>query len=563
MSTLSCLPQSNNDSLGGGGAQNNYTAAVPPTINDDSADGYSVGSVWVDTAANERYVCLDAAAGAAIWEKSTAGTAGEVAVTPAGGVASTTVQAALEELDAEKSPTGHTHDDRYYTEAEVDALLAGKSSVGHTHDDRYYTETEVDTLLAGKAAASHTHDDRYYTSAEVDTLLAGKANSSHTHVAANITDFASAANSAITDATVIGKVLTGFGVAASRTAIVATDTILVAFGKAQKYFNDLAAVAFSGSYADLSNKPVAGTDFAAVSHTHTASQVTDFNTAADSRVSAGIAAHNGAADPHTQYQLESEKGQVNGYASLDASGKVPSAQLPSFVDDVLEYANLAAFPGTGTTGIMYVALDTNKVYRWSGSAYIEISGSPGSTDAVAEGSTNLYFTAARAVAAALTGFSVAGSRTAVVATDTVIQAFGKVQKYLNDLAAVAFSGNISDVSANASYSFGAHTVSFTETDNGSSGASKTINWGNSNKQKLTLTAAPCTLTFTAPSSPCSLILKLAQDATGSRTVTWPATVKWSGGTAPTLTTTASKIDLVSLYYDGTNYYGNYSLNFTA
>lgn len=57
-------------------------------------------------------------------------------------------------------------------------------------------------------------------------------------------------------------------------------------------------------------------------------------------------------------------------------GKVPAAQLPSYVDDVLEYANLAAFPATGESGKIYVALDTNLTYRWSGSAYVEISPSP-------------------------------------------------------------------------------------------------------------------------------------------------------------------------------------------
>ena len=90
------------------------------------------------------------------------------------------------------------------------------------------------------------------------------------------------------------------------------------------------------------------------------------------------------------------KGQANGYASLGSDGKVPSGQLPSYVDDVLEYANLASFPATGATGIIYIALDTNKTYRWGGSSYVEISASPGSTDAVPEGSTNLYFTQARA-----------------------------------------------------------------------------------------------------------------------------------------------------------------------
>jgi hypothetical protein len=108
---------------------------------------------------------------------------------------------------------------------------------------------------------------------------------------------------------------------------------------------------------------------------------------------AGISALNAKED-------KASKGIANGYASLDASTKVPAAQLPSYVDDVLEFANLAAFPATGATGIIYVALDTGKIYRWSGSAYIEISPSPGSTDAVPEGSVNLYYTNVRASAAA-------------------------------------------------------------------------------------------------------------------------------------------------------------------
>ncbi|PTR42017.1 hypothetical protein C8K38_111186 [Rhodococcus sp. OK611] len=93
------------------------------------------------------------------------------------------------------------------------------------------------------------------------------------------------------------------------------------------------------------------------------------------------------------------KGQPDGYMPLDSSGKAPAAFLPSFVDDVLEFANLAAFPATGESGKIYTALDTNRTYRWSGSAYIEISPSPGSTDAVPEGTTNKYYTDARAQAA--------------------------------------------------------------------------------------------------------------------------------------------------------------------
>lgn len=68
-----------------------------------------------------------------------------------------------------------------------------------------------------------------------------------------------------------------------------------------------------------------------------------------------------------------EKGAANGVAELDATGRVPASQLPSYVDDVEEYADLASFPGTGETGKIYTAIDTGKIYRWSGSIYVEIS----------------------------------------------------------------------------------------------------------------------------------------------------------------------------------------------
>jgi hypothetical protein len=65
-------------------------------------------------------------------------------------------------------------------------------------------------------------------------------------------------------------------------------------------------------------------------------------------------------------------GAANGIAELDSGGLVPSSQLPSYVDDVIEAANFAALPGTGATGKIYVTLDNNLTFRWSGSAYVEI-----------------------------------------------------------------------------------------------------------------------------------------------------------------------------------------------
>jgi hypothetical protein len=101
-------------------------------------------------------------------------------------------------------------------------------------------------------------------------------------------------------------------------------------------------------------------------------------------------------------QLALDNKQVSGaYATLDGSGKIPSSFLPSYVDDIIEAASYAALTAlTGEGGKLYVTVDTRKLYRWSGSAFVEIASSPGSTDSVTEGSTNLYFTTKRAADAA-------------------------------------------------------------------------------------------------------------------------------------------------------------------
>lgn len=67
------------------------------------------------------------------------------------------------------------------------------------------------------------------------------------------------------------------------------------------------------------------------------------------------------------------KGKANGYASLGGDGKVPADQLPSYVDDVLEFASKANFPSKGEKGKIYVDLSTENIFRWSGTTYTEIS----------------------------------------------------------------------------------------------------------------------------------------------------------------------------------------------
>ncbi|MGY2171867.1 hypothetical protein [Pseudomonas gingeri] len=118
-------------------------------------------------------------------------------------------------------------------------------------------------------------------------------------------------------------------------------------------------------------------------------------------------------------------------------GVVPATQLPSFVDDVLEFPARADFPATGESGKIYIAINDGdspsnptRQWRWSGTAYVVIPSSPGSTDQVPEGPTNLYFTAARVRSVTLSGL---GSlvNAAILASDTILQAFAKLQGQLN------------------------------------------------------------------------------------------------------------------------------------
>jgi len=94
-----------------------------------------------------------------------------------------------------------------------------------------------------------------------------------------------------------------------------------------------------------------------------------------------------------------------------------------------------------------------------------------------------------------------------------------------------------------------------------SGNGGTVNifFASGNIIDLTLTAST-TLTFSGHVIG-TYIFQITQGGSGSYTITWPASVKWSGGTAPTLTTTVGKIDIVTLFHTGTSFFGTYSLNY--
>ena len=164
----------------------------------------------------------------------------------------------------------------YYTSAQVDALLNGLPVAGHTHDDRYYTETEIDgkiqtlnTAISGKAASGHTHDDRYYTETEIDTALSGKSNTGHSHAVTDVTGLESALSSKA---------------AASHTHAQSDVTGL------ESALSGKAAASHTHVQSDVTGLETALSGKANASHTHTKSQITDLaNAVASTNGSGGSA----------------------------------------------------------------------------------------------------------------------------------------------------------------------------------------------------------------------------------------------------------------------------------
>lgn len=346
----------------------------------------------------------------------------QIPVVPTGGLTSSNVQDAFEELQTEIENIVITA-----VEVAQDAfgamIAAGvQDGIAVAYNDAgnavNFTNTDKGSVaVTDHEAASNPHP-QYTTAAEASAAAPVQSVNGQTgNVVLTTTNIAEGTNQYFTESRVRSTLLTGLSLLTGG-IIAVTDSVLIAFGKIQKQVTDN-LTALSNHIADLANP-----------HNVTKSQVGLGNVDNTSDINKPI-----STATQTALNLKEDlanKGAANGYAPLDSNSLIPTIYIPGSIDDVLEYANLAAFPVTGISGKMYVAIDTGKVYRWSGSIYVEISASPGSTDAVPEGVSNLYFTENRVRATVLTGITFL-TNSAIVAADSVLIAFGKLQAQVTDL----------------------------------------------------------------------------------------------------------------------------------
>ena len=158
----------------------------------------------------------------------------------------------------------------------------------------------------------------------------------------------------IGDGKVKGATLGGVAVTLNANGILEFDAYPTTLPASDVYAWAKAATKPTYSWGEITDKP---STFTPVAHTHDDRYYTE--TEIDTKLGLKLDT--------------SLKGVANGLATLDASGKVPSAQLPSYVDDVIEHINKASFPTTGESGKIYIDQTTNLTYRWGGTAYVEIS----------------------------------------------------------------------------------------------------------------------------------------------------------------------------------------------
>ena len=258
-----------------------------------------------------------------------------------------------------KAATVHSHDmddvdglqEALDDKANVDDVSLAALGVTVSAAEINYVDgvtSSVQSQLNGKAAATHTH-----TQDDVDglaTALSGKANATHTHTIANVTGL----QGALDDKIDVGSVSLGsLGITATAAELNYMDGVT---SNVQTQLNGKANSSHTHSIENVSGLQTALDAKAASSHTHSAANVTS-----------------GTFDIARIPSIPDSK--ITGISASKITGTIPAGNLPSYVDDVLEYDSQSVFPEEGEAGKIYIDKATNKTYRWSGSSYAEISAS--------------------------------------------------------------------------------------------------------------------------------------------------------------------------------------------
>ena len=291
------------------------------------------------------------------------------------------------------APSAHTHDDRYYTESEINSKLDGKSNTGHTHDDRYYTESEMNTKLAGKSDTSHSHD----LNTMINTL--GEGTSTPTDDDYYIAQYTGGGTSTTTYTRRLHSALWSY-----------------IKGKADYVYQA------KGNYA-------------ASSHTHTIAQISNLQTILDSKASASHTHKmtdisdwgSYIYDAHTSRTANTVLAAPSGSNGAATFRKLVAADIPSITK-----SKISDFPGS---------LPASDVYAWakasSKPSYSKAEVGLGNVDNTADSQKSVKYATSAGSASSASSATTAGTCTGNSATATSVLDYGNTSAKIN----IGYSGS--------------------------------------------------------------------------------------------------------------------------
>ena len=363
---------------------------------------------------------------------------------------------------AGKSDTGHTHNDVYYTEDEVDELFGDYYKKTDT-----YNKTEIDASLGGKASSSHTHDDRYFTETEVTNKLAGKSDTGHKHEddyynktimdskiqTLKTTDIANAKSSAISDAKDYTDEKISALVGSAPEAMNTLQELAKAISDHQTVY-DAYVETVSGDIATAKQEAINA------ANTNAASKDTALHTTISKEIDDDIAAATQALQANID--KKSDEGHTHKYAgSSSAGGAATSANKVN--------SNLVVKLNSGTT-------EGTNLFTFNGSAAKTVNITPDGIGAAkaSHGTHVEYSTSAPKVA----GTAATGSATTVSRSDHVHPAQTSVSGNAGTATKLAAAKTLTI--GNKGYSFdGSGNVSWTLAEIGASAEGHTHNYAGS------------------------------------------------------------------------------------
>ena len=333
-----------------------------------------------------------------------------------------------EEASGAYATKSHTHDDRYYTETEVDGLLDGKANASHTHtienvtglQDALDEKADVGSVTLASLGVTATAEELNYmdgVTSNVQTQIDGKADSAHTHANATTSTagFMSAEDKTKLDGlekvdmTGYAKVVRNYSnalqddegwvgtIMITENPEEATNFVQIRTDGEKPTFamNTMEVHGFTDTITPDADGYSLATDKAVKNYVD-ANKVTvtvddslsdsSTNPVQNKVVKAAVDAKANASHTHSASDVTDgvfdvariptiTDDKIQGVSATKITGTIPSGSLPSYVDDVVEYDTEESFPPTGEAGKIYVDTTTNKTYRWGGSEYVEISAS--------------------------------------------------------------------------------------------------------------------------------------------------------------------------------------------